>query len=105
MIFANRNEADLLLTMEPSGERIKVPHLAEAGIRYSLKDGAEDRCYAYMSTDAVEVWCNTDSYEVDIVYPSAFDRLSWDICVNGGWCGGIMDGNPTTVEDLLPQTG
>lgn len=105
MTFANRNEAELLLTVEPWGEKYKVPHLAEAGIRYSLKSGAEDRSYASMGGNAVEFWCNADAYEVDIIHPSAFDRLSWDICVNGGWCGGIVDGKPTTLDDLLPPTG
>ncbi len=95
----------MVLTVEPRGETYKVPHLAVAGIRYELKDGAEDRCYASVSEFAVEFWCNADAYEIDIIHPSAFDRLSWDICVNGGWCGGIVDGKPTTVDELLPQTG
>ena len=103
--FKNRNEAELLLTIEPWGDEFRVPHLAEAGVRYSLKSGAEDRCYTSVSESAVEFWCNADAYEIDIVHPSAFDRLSWDICVNGGWCGGIVDGKPTTVDDLLPPTG
>jgi hypothetical protein len=103
--FENRNEAPLVLTVQPWGDKHEVPHLATAGIRYSLKDGAEDRCYSVVADGAVEFWCNADSCELDVVSPSVFDRLSWDICVNGGWCGDIMDGNPTTVEDLLPQTG
>jgi len=103
--FQNRNESPLVLTVEPWGHRHEVPHLAIAGIRYALKDGAEDRCHSVVEEGTVEFWCNADAYEYDIVHPSPFDRLSWDICVNGGWCGGIVDGNPTTVEDLLPRTG
>jgi hypothetical protein len=101
----NRNEAELVLTIQPWGQEYKVPHLAEAGIRYSLTDGAEDRCFTTVSENAVEFWCNADTYEIDIVHLSAFDRLCWDICVTAGWCGGIVDGKPTTVDDLLPKTG
>lgn len=103
--FENRNEKPLLLTIQPWGEEHEVPHLAIAGIRYSLKNGDEDRCHAVIAEGTVEFWCNADTYECDIVHPSLFDRLSWDICVNGGWCGGIVDGNPTTVDNLLPRTG
>lgn len=103
--FENRNETPLALTVQPWGDNHQVPHLATAGIRYSLKDGAEDRSYTVVTDGTVEFWCNADTYECDVVHPSPFDRLSWDICVKGGWCGGIIDGNPTTVDDLLPRTG
>jgi hypothetical protein len=102
--FQNCDEAPLVLIVEPWGHRYEVPHLAIAGIRYAPKDGAEDRCHSVVEEGTVEFWCNAASYEYDIVHPSPFARLSWDICVNGGWCGGIVDGNPITVEDLLPRT-
>eukprot|EP01035_Chromulina_nebulosa_P029732 gene29732-39431_t len=46
-----------------------------------------------------------DRCEVEVVDATKFDRLSWDMCVNGGWCGGIVDGKPTRVDDLIPESG
>lgn len=103
--FENRNEAPLVLLVEPWGERHEVPHLARAGIRYSVGGDSEDRCYSALSGQQVEFWCNAESYEIEIVCPSPSEKLMWDICVAGGWCGGIVDGKPTTVGDLLPASG
>ena len=103
--FENRRETPLVLVIEPWGEKHEIPHLSTAGVRYALKDGAEDRSYSVVSDNQIDFWCNADSYEIEIVHPSAYDRLSWDICVNGGWCGGIVDGKPTRVDDLLPEVG
>ncbi|MCJ2185171.1 hypothetical protein MTR62_21140, partial [Novosphingobium sp. 1949] len=103
--FENSDETPLTLTVQPWGDHYIVPHLAVAGIRYSLRPSADDRSYTEVAKGSVEFWCNADTYECEIVYPSVFRQLSWDICVNGGWCGGIVDGNPTTVDDLLPRTG
>src|SRR4051812_23856595 len=103
--FENRDRTPLMLMIEPSGERHEVPHLARAGIRYSLQEGVEDRCYSAVSAQEISFWCDADSYEIEIVCPSAAGRLLWEICVGGGWCGGIVDGKPTSVDDLLPATG
>lgn len=103
--FFNNNEGTLTLTIQPWGDEHQVPHLARAGIRYSPDDAAEDRCCFIANGAAIEFWCNAATYEIEIVRASAFDRLSWDICVTGGWCGGIVAGKPTTVHDLLPQVG
>ena len=103
--FENRNDTPLVLIVHPSGDKYEVPPFATAGVRYSLQHGAEDRCYTVVSDRTVEFWCNSDTYELDIVHPSAFDALLCDICENGGWCGGVNDGNPTTVDDLLPRAG
>jgi hypothetical protein len=103
--FHNRNETPLILVVEPCGERCEIPHLATAGVRYLPEDGAEDRSSCVVSDGQIEFWCNTDTCDIDVVHPSAFEKLSWDICVNGGWCGGIVDGKPTRVEDLLPESG
>ena len=104
-VFQNRRQSLLALTIEPCGERHELPHLGEIGIRYTLTEGAEDRCYASVSDEGVDFWCNAESFEVDIVQPSARDKLLWDICVNGGWCGGLVNGQPTSVDDLLPTEG
>ena len=105
MVFENRNEATLILTVGPWEHRHEVPHLAEAGIRYAVTEGSEDRSYSSVSELGIEFWCNADSYEIDIVLPSPKDRLLWEICVLGGWCGGLVDGEPCHVQDLVPKTG
>jgi hypothetical protein len=28
-----------------------------------------------------------------------------DVCVGHGWCGGIVDGMPSRVDDFIPETG
>jgi hypothetical protein len=103
--FQNRGEAPLVLLVEPWGDRHDVPHLARAGVRYTVSEGAEDRCYSAVSAQEIELWCNADNYEIDIVAPSPADLLMWEICVIGGWCGGIVDGEPTRVGDLIPISG
>lgn len=55
--------------------------------------------------DSIEFWCDAVDVEVDVVGPSGMSRLLWDICVNLGFCGGLMDGEPTDVLDLLPPAG
>lgn len=102
--FHNRNEAALTLVVWPCGESREIPHLATAGVRYALEDGAKDSSSCDVSSELIEFWCNANVCDIDLVYPSAFEKLSWDICVNGGWCG-IVDGQPTRVEDLLPKSG
>lgn len=102
--FENQNDDDLVLTVSPWGDEHKIPHLARVGIRYTLKVGEEDRCYASISDNSIDFWCNADTYEIDVVLPSLYDRLLRCLAV-GGWCGGIVNDKPTTVCDLLPATG
>lgn len=103
--FENRLRDDLTLIVQPWNESHTVPHLAVAGLRYLLSDKIEDRSFSSVGEGEIEFWCDADSYEIEIVLPSAFDRLLWDICVVGGWCGGIVNGNPAHVTDFLPVTG
>ena len=103
--FQNRREVALTLSVQPHDENHELPPLARAGIRYTLKEGVEDRYYSSVSEHRIEIWCDAETYEIDIVHPSPFDRLSYEICLHGGWCGGIVDGSPTVVDDLLPSTG
>src|SRR6218665_2965006 len=103
--FHNDRKTALALIVEPWGERHTIPYRSTAGIRYTLQEGAEDRSFCNVSRGQINFWCNSDGYEIDVVHPSACDNLLWDICVNGGWCGGIVNGEPTHVDDLLPKTG
>ncbi|SER60650.1 hypothetical protein [Sphingobium sp. YR768] len=103
--FENGDETTLILVVEPWGDRHEVPHLARVGLRYVLSENAEDRSYSVVSERKIELWCNADSYDIDIVFPSPCDMLMWDICVRGGWCGGIVDGKPVRVDDLIATSG
>jgi hypothetical protein len=103
--FENHNDEDLILTVSPWGDEHTIPPLARVGILYTLKDGEEDRCYTSVSDNRFDFWCNADSYEIEIIHPSPYGLLSWAMCVQGGWCGGIVNDQPTTVDDLLPSTG
>lgn len=103
--FENRKPVPLTLVVEPWGDRFEIPHLGEAGIRYALKAGEEDRSTSVVGEDEIQFWCNAERYEVDVVEPSPADRLLWAICVRLGFCGGIVEGEPCFVEDLLPETG
>jgi hypothetical protein len=103
--FENRRPATLNLVIEPKGERYEVPHLATVGIRYSLDEEAEDRCTSVVGEDDIEFWCDAATVEVDIVHALPISRLLWDICVQLGFCGGIVEGKPTHVQDLIPGSG
>jgi hypothetical protein len=103
--FENLRTETLELAIEPDGRSYEVPHLATAGIRYALDEGAEDRSTSVVWEQRIEFWCNAAGVEVDVVRPSPFERLLWDICVNLGFCGGLVKGEPTHVSDLLPESG
>ncbi|KQN36474.1 hypothetical protein ASG37_12765 [Sphingomonas sp. Leaf407] len=103
--FENRKQRPLVLSIEPTGDRIEVPPLGRAAIRYSLPEHAEDRYHAAIGEHRIDVWCDAGDYEVDIVPPSPSDRLLWAICVELGYCGGVVDGEPVTVTDLIPAAG
>jgi hypothetical protein len=105
LIFKNLQLETVLLTIQPSGRSCEVPHLALAGVRYFLNAGAENPCHASISEHQVEYWCDADDLEIDLVLPSQYDKLRWSICTEGGWCGGCLNGEPTTVDDLLPCSG
>jgi hypothetical protein len=34
-----------------------------------------------------------------------YNSLMHDVCVNRGWCGGIVNGEPLHVDDFIPETG
>lgn len=34
-----------------------------------------------------------------------YDALMHEVCVERGWCGGIVDGQPSHVSDFLPDSG
>lgn len=103
--FQNYREAPLVVVVEPMGERHEVPHRATLGIRYTLENGAEDRSTSVVGDQEIGFWCDAASVEVDIVYPAPFDNLLWDICVKLGFCGSVIDDEPSHVCDLIPESG
>lgn len=105
VVFENLRAVTVQLAIEPMGEAHELPHLASAGIRYVLDEGAEDRSTTVVGDDGIEFWCNSGSVEVDIVQAPPSAKLFWDICVNLGFCGGLVDGEPTNVADLIPADG
>jgi len=34
-----------------------------------------------------------------------YSSLMHDVCVRRGWCGGIVDGKPSHVDDFIPEAG
>ena len=34
-----------------------------------------------------------------------YERLIHELCVNYGWCGGLVDDKPCHVDDFIPETG
>ena len=36
---------------------------------------------------------------------TSFSSLMHEVCVQRGWCGGIVDGKPTHVDDFIPASG
>lgn len=35
----------------------------------------------------------------------AFDALMHEVCVERGWCGSVVGGEPSHVTDFLPESG
>jgi hypothetical protein len=105
VVFQNYRTVTLRLVIGPGEESHEVPHLAEVGMRYTLDDGAEDRSTSVVTDDRIEFWCNAQNVEVDVVHASPYQKLLWSLCVELGFCGGIVNGEPTHVSDLLPADG
>jgi hypothetical protein len=34
-----------------------------------------------------------------------YENLMHEVCVEKGWCGGVVDGKPTHVDDFIPESG
>ena len=34
-----------------------------------------------------------------------YNALQHDVCVGRGWCGGVVDGKPSHVDYLIPDSG
>lgn len=103
--FQNYRTAPLRLVIEPAGLEYEVAHLGTAGVRYSLAEGEEDRSTSVVGDDRIEFWCNAAKVEVDVVAALPVTKLLWHICVDLGFCGGLVDGEPTYVADLIPASG
>ena len=50
-----------------------------------------------------EIWTNRGSGQMEQKFN--FDALMQEVCVDLGWCGGIVDGHPSHVTDYIPESG
>lgn len=51
------------------------------------------------------IWSH-DSNETASRKPGALHNALMDeVCVGRGWCGGIVDGQPSHVDDFIPESG
>jgi hypothetical protein len=104
-VFENTTTKPLTFVVEPNNERYEIPVLARVGVRYAFEDGVVDRTFADVGEGMIRFWCDSQSREVELVYPTPFDLLLRDVCVRLGFCGGLVNGKPTHVTGLLPVTG
>lgn len=104
-VFENTTEKPLTFVVEPNLERYEVPHLARIGVRYSFEEGAVERTFADFGGGVIRFWCESETREIELVYPTPFDLLLFDVCVRLGFCGGLVNDKPTHVKRLLPTTG
>lgn len=104
-VFENRTSKALNFVLEPNDEQYALPPLARVGVRYSFAEGAVDRTFADVGEHVIRFWCDSEDRDVQIVHPTPFDLLLWDVCVRLGFCGGLVNDEPTHVTSLLPATG
>ncbi|MDF7777056.1 hypothetical protein P1X14_17495 [Sphingomonas sp. AOB5] len=104
-VFENHRDEALTFIIDPSGQVFEVPPLARIGVRYAFASGAPEWTSASHGERSISFWCDAPGIEVEIVHPMPFDRLLWALCVTYGCCGGIVDGEPVHVTDLLPGAG
>ena len=104
-VFENSRDETLTLTIEPSDRKFALHPLARIGVRYAFADGAPEWTQTDFGTGSITFWCDAEDIEVEIVHPTAFDRLLWHLCVIHGCCGAEVDGKFIHVTDLLPASG
>ena len=104
-VFENTTAKSLTFILEPDEQQYEVPRLARIGIRYSATEGVTGRTLVDIGEYGMRFWCDSEDREVEIVYPTPFDVLLWDMCVNLGFCGWSVNGKPIRVVDLVPTAG
>lgn len=104
-VFKNYFDEPITFLLEPNGEQYELAPQARIGVRYSFAPDQVDRTFAYVGRHDITFWCDSEHREVDIVHPNAFDLLLHDICVKGGFCGGLVEDQPIHVTDILPTKG
>ena len=104
-VFENSFEEPIGFFLEPNDERHELPPLARIGVRYSFAPDEVDRTFAYVGRNEIRFWCDSEHREVEIIYPNAFDLLLHEICVKGGFCGGLLNDQPSHVTHILPTSG
>ncbi|WP_260482613.1 hypothetical protein [Sphingomicrobium flavum] len=107
LIFENSEDEDLKFRIQPSDRDFVIPPLGRLGLRFSRKSDEQqtDRHHIDWSRHGLSIWCDDQDLEIDIVAPTAFERVSWLVCVAYGWCGSFFDGKMQKAEDYLPKTG
>ena len=81
-VFENTTPKPLTFVLEPNDEQYEVPVLARVGVRYSFEEGAVDRTFADVGEHVIRFWCDSKDRDVQIVHPTPFDLLLWDVCVS-----------------------
>lgn len=104
-VFENTTSKPLTFVLEPNDQHYEVPVLARVGVRYSFAEGAVDRTFADVGEHVIRFWCDSQNRDVEIVHPTPFDLLLRDVCVRLGFCGGLVNGKPSHLTDLLPDVG
>ena len=104
-VFENSFDEPITFFLEPNDEQHQLAPGARIGVRYSFAPDQVDRTFADVGARGIRYWCDSEHREVEIVYPDAFDLLLHDICVKGGFCGGLVKDQPIHGTDILPTTG
>jgi hypothetical protein len=104
-VFENSFDEPITFLLEPNDEQYEFAPQARLGVRYSLAPDQNDRTFADVGRHGIRFWCDSQHREVEIVHPTAFDLLLHDICVQGGFCGGLVEDQAIHVTDILPTSG
>ncbi|MBA15925.1 MAG: hypothetical protein CMN73_06180 [Sphingomonas sp.] len=103
-VYENEGDEDVTFILSPKEEEFRIPPLARIGVRYEIGPGQCDRTFLSVGRHLVTFWCEAAVRETEIVFPGPFDLLLASLA-RRGFCGGIVNDQPTHVCDLLPASG
>lgn len=46
-----------------------------------------------------------DCNQANMSGPKSYNSLMHEVCVDRGWCGAIVNGQPRHVDDFIPESG